>query len=71
MALCVLVARQLFVGEEVGAGWSLLGLVVLGVVVYLPLCAWRAPEVVGEVRDVVRSRTRASAPLAEAQPSSF
>jgi O-antigen/teichoic acid export membrane protein len=69
MALCVLAARHVLVGEGVGAGLSLLALVALGVALYVPLCAWRAPEILDEVRDVVRSRRSASTPLVEAQPT--
>ena len=49
MALCVLALRLFLVHEHVPTPLRLLALVVAGVVVYLPACAWRAPEVVTEL----------------------
>jgi O-antigen/teichoic acid export membrane protein len=67
MTACVLAAKLLLIPEELHAAWRLLLLVLAGVAVYLPLCAWRAPEVLDEIRSVRRARTQA-APVAEAQP---
>jgi O-antigen/teichoic acid export membrane protein len=50
MAVCVLGLRVLLVHEGVPAALRLLLLAVAGAVVYLPACAWRAPEVVTELR---------------------
>jgi hypothetical protein len=70
MACAVLAAKLFLLPADLAAGWSLVVLILVGIAVYVPLCAWRAPEVVEEVRDVVRSRTAAPAPRAEAQPTS-
>jgi O-antigen/teichoic acid export membrane protein len=67
MAACVLAAKLLLLPEDLHAAWRLVLLVLLGTVVYLPLCAWRAPEVWGEIRDVRRTRAARATPLAEAQ----
>jgi O-antigen/teichoic acid export membrane protein len=50
MAACVFGLRVLLVHEGVPAAIRLLLLVAAGMVVYLPACAWRAPEVVAELR---------------------
>ncbi|HEY7561808.1 MAG TPA: MOP flippase family protein [Gaiellaceae bacterium] len=69
MACAVLAAKLFLLPADLASGWSLVVLILVGIAVYVPLCAWRAPEVVEEVRDVVRSRTSAPAPRAEAQPT--
>jgi O-antigen/teichoic acid export membrane protein len=69
MVACVLAAKLFLLPDELRAGWTLTALILLGIVVYVPLCAWRAPEVVEEVRDVRRSRAAQPPALAEAQPS--
>ena len=66
MAACVLAAKLFLVPEGWGAGWQLVTLVLAGVAVYLPLCAWRSPEVVEEIRSVREAR---SARAAEAEPA--
>jgi O-antigen/teichoic acid export membrane protein len=70
MACAVLAAKLFLLPADLAAGWSLVVLILVGIAVYVPLGAWRAPEVVEEVRDVVRSRRAAPAPRAEAQPTS-
>jgi O-antigen/teichoic acid export membrane protein len=71
MTACVLAAKLVLVPEELQAGWQLLLLVLVGAAVYLPLCAWRAPEVLEELQSLRRARTTTSPPapaVAEAQP---
>jgi O-antigen/teichoic acid export membrane protein len=54
MFAAVLAARLLIVGADLPAGVRLLALIAIGVVVYLPCLAWRAPEVLGELRELRR-----------------
>lgn len=67
MAGCVLAAKLVLVPEEMHAAVRFALLILLGGAIYVPLCAWRAPEIFGEIRDVRRNRTARAAPLAEAQ----
>jgi O-antigen/teichoic acid export membrane protein len=67
MAGCVL-AVKLLLPDDLHAGWRLLLLVLVGAAVYVPLCAWRAPEVPAEIRDVIRTRTARATPVARPQP---
>jgi polysaccharide transporter, PST family len=57
MAACVLAARFLLLPEDLPAAARLAVLVVVGALTYVPLWAWRAPEVLAEFRGVVRRRT--------------
>lgn len=50
MTLVILVARVALVEAAVPAGLRLLALVALGAGVYAVFCAWRAPEVIAELR---------------------
>lgn len=71
MTACVFAAKLFLVPEELQAGWRLLLLVLVGAAVYVPLCAWRAPEVLNEIRSVRRARRPTSPPasgVVEAQP---
>jgi hypothetical protein len=54
MAAVVLLARLWLIDAGVGATARLALLVPLGALVYLPLCAWRVPELAHEVRAVLR-----------------
>jgi O-antigen/teichoic acid export membrane protein len=63
MLAAVIGARALLIHEGMPTGARLATLVVLGAVVYVPLCAWRAPEVFAELR---RLRRPDSAPEAAA-----
>lgn len=56
MVVAVAGARALLVDEGVPAGARLAILILLGALIFLPLCAWRAPEVVAEVRGLRRRR---------------
>jgi O-antigen/teichoic acid export membrane protein len=68
MAACVLVAQLALTGI-VPTGWRFLVLVLVGIAVYVPLCAWRAPEVMRDVRDVARSRAARQPTFAAGTPS--
>jgi O-antigen/teichoic acid export membrane protein len=65
MAVAVLAARSLLVAGGVPAVARLVLLVALGGVVYVLGSLWRSPEVVGEIKSVVRRRRPAPAPRAE------
>ena len=58
MAVIVFATRQALLAAGVPAAARLVLLILLGVAVYVPLCAWRAPEVVAEVRRVRRRREK-------------
>jgi O-antigen/teichoic acid export membrane protein len=63
MAGAVALARYALVDAGVAAPARLGLLIVLGAAVYIPLCLWRAPEVLEEIKDLLaRSRGR-SAPV--------
>ena len=53
MAAVVLVARMAMIDAGVPQGARLLLAIVVGAVVFVPLCAWRVPEVRHEVRTVL------------------
>lgn len=57
MALCVLCVREVGLRLGVADAPRLALSVLVGIAVYLPVCAWRAPEVMAEVRDVRRRRS--------------
>ena len=57
MAFVMLVVRFLLL-DHLSAGPRLVLVIVVGVVVYLPLCRWRAPEVAEELRRVRRTESR-------------
>jgi O-antigen/teichoic acid export membrane protein len=69
MVACVLAAKLLVLPGDMSAAWRLLLLIALGVAVYLPLCAWRAPEVLDEIRSVRRERAARASRVVEAQPT--
>jgi O-antigen/teichoic acid export membrane protein len=50
MAVVVLAAREALIGQGASNVVLLLTLIPLGIAVYLPLLAWREPEVLGELR---------------------
>jgi O-antigen/teichoic acid export membrane protein len=56
MAACVLATRELLLPESLPAGARLAIMVAVGTLSYLPLWAWRAPEVLAEFRGVLRRR---------------
>jgi O-antigen/teichoic acid export membrane protein len=58
MAACVAATRELLLPADLPAGARLAILVAVGALSYLPLWAWRAPEVLAEFRGVVRRRGR-------------
>jgi O-antigen/teichoic acid export membrane protein len=63
MALCVYVARRLALQVGVPVIPRFIMCVALGFAVYVPLCAWRAPEVRAEIQDVRRRRKLAAATM--------
>jgi O-antigen/teichoic acid export membrane protein len=65
MIACLLAVRALLLPEGMPEAARLAILVLAGALSYLPLWAWRAPEVVAEVRGLVRRRRRIQ-PLAVA-----
>jgi O-antigen/teichoic acid export membrane protein len=58
MAVAVLAAREALVAQNVPASARLAVLVLLGILVYLPCCAWRAKEVTLEIKGVIGRRRR-------------
>jgi PST family polysaccharide transporter len=69
MAVVVLAARLLLVEAGMPGGARLATLVAIGVAVYLPACAWRAPEVLADVREEWARRRSARAAAATRDPS--
>jgi O-antigen/teichoic acid export membrane protein len=67
MVPCVALARELLIAEGVPAWARLLLLVALGALVFAVLCAWRAPEVLEELR---RLRPRRAGRMAVAPGTS-
>jgi O-antigen/teichoic acid export membrane protein len=58
MVACLLAVRALLLPDDMHDAARLAILVLAGALSYLPLWAWRAPEVVAEVRGLVRRRRR-------------
>jgi hypothetical protein len=56
MGLVVVGVQYALVGAQVEPGLRLLALVVVGTVAYVPLVAWRAPEVWSTAHDLRRRR---------------
>ena len=54
MGVSVLAARTLLVQAHAAPGVRLLATSLLGALVFAVVCAWRAPEVTGEVRTLLR-----------------
>lgn len=68
MVGALFLARMAMLDADVPTGARLLALIVLGMIVYLPMCAWRAPEVMRDVRSVL-ARGRRPRVVAAAQPA--
>ncbi|MGH3112015.1 MAG: hypothetical protein ACRDOP_00940, partial [Gaiellaceae bacterium] len=66
MAVCVLGVRALLVHEGLPPTARLVLSILVGIAVYLPLVAWRAPEVVGELTQLRRGGSRSTAAAAQA-----
>ena len=64
MAVLLLVARSALVAADVPAAARLVILVVVGCVVYIVGCLWRAPEVTSEIRVAIGGRRRTPPPVA-------
>ena len=56
MGVFVLLVRAVLVAESIPPAARLALLVAIGGLVYIPLCAWRAPEVADEIRAVIARR---------------
>lgn len=67
MAVAIAIARHAALALSMPAPLRLVGLVVVGVAVYLPLCAWRSPEAREDVLGLVRRRRSTSGSAAEPQ----
>jgi O-antigen/teichoic acid export membrane protein len=66
-AAAMALARAGLVGQGVGGAGRLAAVVAVGVAVYLPTLAWRAPDVVAEVARLVRRRS--TVPSADVAPA--
>ncbi len=69
MAVTVFAARELLIVAGVPAAVRLVLLVVLGMAVYVPACAWRASDVTLEIQRVRSGRRKASGPLEPLGPA--
>ncbi len=67
MAMAVLGVRTVLTGAGTSAGPTLVLCILTGFVVYVPLCIWREPAVVDEIRQLVR-RPRSAPSGVEAAP---
>jgi O-antigen/teichoic acid export membrane protein len=65
MALVTLTARELLIAQNVPASVRLPAVILLGMVVYLPCCLWRVPEVTRDVRGIFPRPRPASAVTTE------
>ena len=68
MGAAVLCAKLLLLDLGAGPAARLPLLVIVGIAVFLPCCAWRVPELTVDVRRLVRRRPATAKPAAEAQP---
>lgn len=66
MAAGTLAMRLLFVHENVPPGVRLALVSAIAAAIFLPVCAWREPQIVGELRGI-RRRTKSSGALRAAQ----
>ena len=62
MGAALLVARLGLIEAGVPAWLRLVLLIVLGGIVYVACCLWRAPEVTNEIKGVIGRRKRGPAP---------
>ena len=63
MTVVVLGARELLIDQGVSDAARLALLILLGIAVYVPLCAWRAPEILDELRALRRRARRGAGPV--------
>jgi O-antigen/teichoic acid export membrane protein len=56
MCAVVLLVRWLLIDAGVDGAARLIACIAAGAVAYVPLCAWRVPEVAEEIRDMLRRR---------------
>ncbi len=62
MAATVLLTRILLENAGIGVAARLLACIVVGILTFVPLLAWRAPQVTDDVRDLLRRRRGGSTP---------
>ena len=62
MALIVAAARHAALAMSISPLLRLVALVALGVVVYLPLCAWRSPAARRDILELIRRSKTTSLP---------
>lgn len=70
MCAVVLLARWLLIDAGVAGAPRLVACIMAGAAAYVPLCAWRVPEIAEEVRDLLRRRAAARAPAVPAPAGS-
>ena len=68
MTVVVLGARELLIDQGVSDAARLALLILLGIAVYVPLCAWRAPEILDELRALRRRQAGAGAVVGPVAP---
>jgi O-antigen/teichoic acid export membrane protein len=69
MVVAVLATKVLLIDAGVGPAGRLPVLVLVGIAVFVPSCAWRAPDLVQELRQLARRGRGQARPTLEAQPS--
>jgi hypothetical protein len=69
MVAVLLLVRPALIDAGVPTGARLALLIAIGAIVYLPLCAWRAPEVVRDARSLLPARARRFVPVARTAES--
>ena len=57
MVIVVALVRAALIRQGAADALLLVSLVLIGIAVYVPLVAWRSPDLVTEVRDLRRRRT--------------
>jgi O-antigen/teichoic acid export membrane protein len=69
MCAVVLLVRWLLVDAGLDGAARLVLCIAAGAVAYVPLCAWRVPEIAEEIRDVLRRRAGGRPPAAVTAPA--
>jgi len=70
MVVCVLGTRLFLLPEDMSPALRFAILVLVGAASYLPLWAWRAPEVLADLRSQLRRKRKTAAPLTAATAES-
>jgi O-antigen/teichoic acid export membrane protein len=68
MAACALTTRLLLVHEGAPAAATLAAVVLVGATTYVACCFWRAPQLIGEARDLFQGRRAAAMRAEPAKP---